>query len=223
MTADRFAWIAWFAVMSMAAWALVVPRFGVPRIHPGFNPSSISIQPPQYVVQTFRARVRGVDSIDLRVEKASQAGSASVAVEFVRQGQGTARRSERVALADLAGSRWWRVRFAPIEGSQDGVYSIRIDVEGAPGEARLVLATTEGHEYPDGELSVDGGREPLDLVMNVDARHATAWRALHALLAERYGWGGWIWVIASCYGGLILLILLGLVRSQPSPPVQASR
>ena len=122
------------------------------------------------MVQTFRARVRGVDSIDLRVEKASQAGSASVAVEFVRQGQGTARRSERVALADLAGSRWWRVRFAPIEGSQDGVYSIRIDVEGAPGEARLVLATTEGHEYPDGELSVDGGREPLDLVMNVDAR-----------------------------------------------------
>jgi hypothetical protein len=208
----RLTWIVWIGVTSVAAVAVLVPKSGVPNIRAGFSPASILVKPGQEIVQSFRARARGVDTIALRLVEAPLSGFALVAVEFSLKQQLIARRTRKVALQDLSGRRSWRLDFEPIEGSREGIYRIRIAVEGTPEASGLVLATAEGHEYTDGELLVDGEKQSVDLVMRVNARRASAWSALQALLAERLGWGGWIWVVAIGYSTLVLLLLRGFVR-----------
>jgi len=204
----RIAVPCWAAVVLASVFAFAVPRFHVPRIDAGFNPSPVAVGVGHELVQTFRVEAQGLDTIVLEVVDSSP----DLAVAFdvgVRQGAVIAV-LHRQTLSFAPGGRSVVLKFAPLPREKDLVYAVRIRPLGSDASAHVTLRATEGHVYPEGAVWLDGVELPLDLVMRVDAATAQPWRAVAALLQRRTGVPGIEWVVAAVYLGAVLLILRGL-------------
>lgn len=203
---------AWVVVAIVSVLAVTVPRFGVPRIGAGFNPSEAVVPVGHELVQTFQVRALGLDELRLGGVEAS----ANMAIDFeVGVWQGavvTAFHRETVAFAGGAGARAVSFTFAPPPADKDLVYALRIYPRGPDASAHVTLKATEGHTYRDGALWLDRVELPLDLVMHADAPTAQPWRALAAMLRTKTDVPGLEWLFAVCYLGAVFLILRGLAQ-----------
>jgi hypothetical protein len=210
--------LASLVVVTAAALAFTVPRYGVPHVRQGFNPGALPVVAGSTIVQTLRVTAGGLNEVSLRV--LSSTGDA-VLQASVSLWDGRQFVLLRQAAAPAAGSTGTATfRFAPIHahGAFDYAFAVRVD---APDPAtRVTFQTTEGHEYRDGGLSVDGQALPADLVMRTDAAFAQPWRAFARGVGRRTGMAGLEWAIAVAYliTTCALLRYFGPAHDQPAAP-----
>lgn len=201
------------AVLLTAVVAVTVPRYGVPRISRGFNPSALTITVGQELDQTLRVNARGLRAITLNIVRANAA--EVITVELLQR-----RRDETILVASKVirlsnADTVLTLDFTPIEDSHGSEFILRLRPE-ARENARVTVLTTEGHEYQAGQLTLDGRPLPLDLVMDVDARNAQPWRAFAAAVHSHTGLVGLEWLVALGYFGAACAVIVLIARDERS-------
>ena len=200
----------WCVVVLSSVIAFTVPRFHVPRIDAGFNPSTVVVGAGHELIQTFRMKAQGLDEVDFDIVEASP-DTAIVVDVGVRQGVIiTVLHQQTLSLP--AGRHSVSLTFAPRPTDKDLVYTVRIRPLGSEKSAHITLRTTEGHTYQEGAIWLDGVELPLDLVMRVDAQTAQPWRAAAAMIQARTGRKGIEWGLAAMYLAAVFVILRGLAE-----------
>ncbi len=207
----RIAVSCWAVVAVAGVIAFTGPRFHVPRIDAGFNPSSIVVKPGHELIQSFRVPADRLDEITFDVADASP--GSTLDVEIARWQGAVIRTLHRETVSLSAGTRQLSLKLAPVPTDPDVKYLLRIRHQGPNPAAHVTLRTTEGHTYLEGRLWLDGVELPLDLVMQGHALTEQPWRAVTGILRAKTGVPGLEWLFAVGYLGAVLLILRRLAQA----------
>ncbi len=194
MVTQRQLWIC-AAVMSVAVAAFTVPRHGVPRVDSGFNPSSVTVPVGQLLEQLVLVRAWGLQTVTVHVNDVVSAEFLDVELEH--RESGVPQTVARTTIASGAGAV--PINFAPANSSPNAEFVLRLRPRSADGAGTVTFATTEGHEYRDGRLWLEGAELALDLVLEADALTSRPWPAFAGLLHRQTGVYGLEWVFAIAY------------------------
>jgi hypothetical protein len=193
------------AVMTaVAVTAFTVPRYGVPHIGAGFNPSSVTVPVGQRLEQLIAVRAWGLHTLTVHVSDVVSAASLEVEVEHRENGVPLTVARTTIAVT-AAGAV--PVRFAPAQSGPNAEFMLRLRPNSADRTGAVTFQATEGHEYREGRLWLEGVELPLDLVLETDALASRPWPAFAGLLHRRTGVHGLEWVFAIAYVGGVCAVV----------------
>jgi hypothetical protein len=192
-------------VIGIAIAAFTVPRFGVARVAPGFNPSSITVPVGQQLEQLLAVRAWGLNAIHLRLSDAPSAEYLDVELEPRENGVPMTVIRTTVSLTDV--DETLAIRFPPVKSGPFAEFIVRLRPRSASGTGELSFQATEGHAYRRGRLWLDTVELPLDLVLDTDALTARPWPAFAAILHRRTGIAGLEWLFAVAYLGSVCALV----------------
>jgi len=193
------------AVIGVAMAVFTLPRFGVARVTPGFNPSSITVRVGQQLEQLIAVRAWGLYSVNLRLSNAPSAEYLDVELEHRENGVQLTTTRVTVSLSDV--DETLPMRFAPVESGPSAEFVVRLQPRSANGAGEVTFQATEGHAYRPGRLWLDTVELPLDLVLDTDALTARPWPAFAGILHRRTGIRGLEWAFAVAYLGSVCALM----------------
>jgi hypothetical protein len=192
-------------VIGVAIAAFTLPRFGVARVPPGFNPSSITVRVGQQLEQLLAARAWGLNAIHLRLSNAPSVEYLDVELEQRENGVRMTAARTTVSLTDADATL--AIRFPPAKSGPSAEFVVRLRPRSASGAGEVSFQAAEGHAYRRGRLWLDTVELPLDLVLETDALTARPWPAFAGILHRRTGIAGLEWAFAVAYLGSVCALM----------------